>query len=223
MNTSINHDVRVGVDSCLPSAVDALRQLQYMFGGLAKNVKYRDGFVEVGSTKGECRFFKLTELRVAANYLAERSLIGDKVYVHAGLIKADGEKVQRQRRGEPAGHSKGADVLCWPVLWGEADHKDLLYDRTLSNEARNVARLAAFESAARGIGSEWGMIYATGTVPSLRLQGLIRLSQPAGPQDPMFWAVLKTISARGSLDRAANNSSQLIRLRGKSLGSSLRT
>ncbi|WP_168204690.1 AAA family ATPase [Tardiphaga sp. vice304] len=187
---------------------DVIKQLNFMFGGLDKT-QYSNGRIEVGSTAGECKFFKLSQFHKVAAYVTERTHSGEKTYIHAGLIKPDGEKVQRASQGLHGTHSKGADVLCWPVVWGEADHKDLDYNRELTGEERNDARLAAFEAAA-----PWGFIYATGSVPTLRLQGLMRLDVPASPNDKAFWDVLKSISVNGKLDVGANNSSQLVRLAG---------
>lgn len=187
---------------------DTLTQLHYMFGGL-ENTKFAEGRIEVGSTAGECRFFKLSQFNKIASYVEQRTRAGEKTYIHAGLIKPDGEKVLRAAQGLSGSHSKSSDVLCWPCLWGEADHKDLEYDRDLKGKDRNLARLAAFRKTAA-----WGLLYATGSVPTLRMQGLLRLERPAAPDDPQFWQVLKSITHNGKLDAGANNSSQLIRLAG---------
>jgi hypothetical protein len=208
MLSKIDYDRSLGLDIVEADPASVLKQLEFMFGGLEKT-QYSKGRIEVGSTKGECRFFKLNQFDKVAAYVIERTRNGEKTYIHAGLIKPEGEKVQMAARGGHGSHSKGADVMCWPVLWGEADHANLEYDRTLTGDKRNVARLQAFLQAAT-----WGFVYATGRIPSLRLQGLIRLEEPAAPDDPQFWSVLKSITANGHLDAGANNSSQLIRLAG---------
>lgn len=200
-NTDYDASLGLGIEA---NTGDVITQLTYMFGGL-ENTPYGNGRIEVGSTAGECRFFKLSQFDKAAAYVVERTRRGEKTYVHCGLIKHDGEKV-RLLNGT---HSKGRDVLCWPVIWGEADQKHLDYDLTLKGKERNVARLKAFQMAA-----PWGMINATGIVPAIRLQGFIRLDEPAAPGDAMFWTVLKSYSVSGKLDTGANNSSQLMRLAG---------
>ena len=207
MLDKINYDASLGLELEV-NLKDVATHLGFMFGGLDKT-PYKNGRIEVGSTAGECQFFKLSEFDKIAEYVVERTRVGEKTYIHAGLIKPDGEKVALAARGSRGSHSKGRDVMCWPVIWGEADHKDLVYDRALKGTKRNVERLTAFSAAA-----PWGLIYATGHVPTLRLQGLIRLEEPAAPDDPMFWSVLKSISVSGKLDTGANNSSQLIRLAG---------
>ena len=190
-----------------------LAHLQYMFGGLENHELYSDGLMEVGTLE-EVRFFPLNKMEKAARYAVRRTEQGSKVYVHCGLIKSTSAKVVAQREGRPTGHSGADGVLCWPVLWGEADHKHLNYNRVLAGEARNDARLASFEKVAQDHGLSWGWISATGTVPSLRLQGFIRLDEPAAPNDPKFWQVLKSVSRNGPLDIGANNSSQVLRLCG---------
>lgn len=199
--------------SVKPDEKTMLAHLQYMFGGLENHEIYSDGLIEIG-TLTEVKFFPLDKMEKAARYAMGRTAEGSKVYVHAGLIRPDYHKVLAQREGRPTGHSGADGVLCWPCLWGEADAKHLTYSLAQAGEARNTARLTSFEKVACDHGLEWGWIYATGTVPSLRLQGFIRLSEPAAPNDRRFWQVLKSMSRNGNLDVGANNSSQVLRLAG---------
>ena len=199
--------------SVKPDEKTMLAHLQYMFGGLENHEIYSDGLIEIG-TLTEVKFFPLDKMEKAARYAMGRTAEGSKVYVHAGLIRPDYHKVLAQREGRPTGHSGADGVLCWPCLWGEADAKHLTYSLAQAGEARNTARLTSFEKVACDHGLEWGWIHATGTVPSLRLQGFIRLSEPAAPNDRRFWQVLKSMSRNGNLDVGANNSSQVLRLAG---------
>ena len=187
--------------------------LEYMFGGLEHHELYSEGLVELG-TLDQVRFFPLDKLEKAARYAARRTAEGSKVYVHCGLIKPTSAKVIAQQERRSTGHVGGGDVMCWPVVWGEADHKHLVHDRSLIGEQRNAARLAAFSKVARDHGLEWGWTSATGTIPSLRVQGFMRLAEPAAPTDPNFWQVVKSLSRNGNLDAGANNSSQVLRLCG---------
>jgi AAA domain len=208
MSPLIDYDRSLGLDVVAADRSAVCKQLEFMFGGLDQT-QYAGGKIEVGSPGGECRFFGLNEFDSISEYVVERTLRREKTYIHAGLIRPDGEKVLKAALGAPAGHSKSTDVMCWPVLWGEADHANLEYDRNLKGKARFLARLQAFRKAAT-----WGFVYATGIVPTLRMQGLIRLQDPAAPSDAQFWSVLKSITTNGRLDAGANNSSQLLRLAG---------
>ena len=218
-----------------PDRETMLKHLVHLFGGLEDDPRYCDGRVEISSmtrvkrrhegkitteTQNRARFFRLTELEAAVDYALQRTAKGEKIYVHVGLLRPDYKKIVAHdnaiaRNELPlVGHSGGDGVLCWPSLWGEADHVHLDHARTLRGEDRNAARRKAFGDVARDHGFRWSWAHSTGTVPSVRLQGFARLTEPAAPDDPRFWKVLKSVSINGNLDGGACNSSQVLRLGG---------
>ena len=188
----------------------ARAHLQFMFGGLDQIESYRGAWIEIGTGQGRARYFRLRDLDKAVAFAEAQTSSGHKIYVSTGLIRADYEKAVTQA----GGHADAGAILCRPVLWGECDHKDLGLDPALKGEARTAARLQAFHAAAERHGLRWGWIQWTGTVPSLRIQGFIRLAEPAAPDDPNFWACVKALSRSGKLDLGATNSSQMLRLGG---------
>lgn len=191
-----------------------VRQLRYLFGGLERHPEYKNGRIEVTNGK-EARFFKLTELDRVAKAVAIWTRDGKKSYFNAGLIRPDYEKVRRFDAGEPVGHSSAEGILCRPLIWFECDHKHLAIDAgDVEAIGLDACRNHALHQVAKNHGFAWGMVIATGTVPSLRMQAFKRLAEPASPDDLTFWKVQKSIVANGRGDTAATNSSQLLRLAG---------
>ena len=189
--------------------------LEYCFGDLRQSLLYQHGRIEIGA-KGEGRvwFYKLTELAEAAHRVAALSREGKKPTLHCGLIDPDHPKVKQYDESGFGTHVPGDAVLCWPFLWAEADHAHLKYDRSLKGRtAINHARLRAYGDAGRRLGLDFRR-HSTGSYPTLRLQGVIRLDVPAKPDDALFWQVEKSAVAAMDCDTAATNSSQVLRIPG---------
>mgnify|MGYP001765491665 CR=1 FL=1 len=105
-----------------PGDAEAMKEhLRFLFGGLERHPEWKRGLIEVG-TLDRVRFFKLTEIDAAVAYAMKRTGRREKIYVHMGLIDPDHEKVQAVARGETRGHVGHDAVLCWPVVWADADH-----------------------------------------------------------------------------------------------------